>query len=609
VQIFSRNPFGREPDGDDDGDDGSARLRFRRIAVAAGLLLLVAVAFGCWLGYEAVHARSNLEEARTSAQQAKEALLKGNSEDASQWASKARTHAQTARDSTHSLPWNVASVVPWLGGPFKTGQQLSDVVLGLTVDVLQPSAQVAAAISPDRLLRGDSVDVQVLRDSAPKLDEISAAATQLDADAKAISDPTYLSAVRDARTDLKAQTSEISKLLQNTALAGRLVPSMMGADGPRTYFMGFQTNAEARGTGGLLGGFGILRFDNGIPSMDTLGANSELDKPFTPIDLGPEYNTLYATATPTTDFRNSNMSSHFPYTAQIWKSMWMQQSGMNVDGVIAIDPVALSYVLGAVGSVTMPDGETVTKDNVVELTESTVYFRFPTDQIARKKYLQDVASEVVKKMTGPVESPRQLLDALGKAVSEGRIAVWSSSPAEQQLLEETPLAHVIPDDPAPYAGVVVNNFGGNKLDYYLRRQIEYSADACDGKTRKTTVTVRLTNTAPDGPLPGYVAASPGLPPDLPINIPSGTSVSSVVLLATTNAKLESAIVDGRRRPVFTGTERGHPIFEVQVSIPRGVTAEFRFLLTEPTAPGVPRVPIQPLLDNVTPIVSVPECSG
>ncbi len=46
---------------------------------------------------------------------------------------------------------------------------------------------------------------------------------------------------------------------------------MMGADGPRTYFMGFQTNAEARGTGGLLGGFGILRFDNGTATVDTLG--------------------------------------------------------------------------------------------------------------------------------------------------------------------------------------------------------------------------------------------------------------------------------------------------------------------------------------------------
>ena len=131
------------------------------------------------------------------------------------------------------------------------------------------------------------------------------------------------------------------------------------------------------------------------------------------------------------------------------------------------------------------------------MTESTAYVRFSTDQIARKNYLQDIANEVVKKMTGPIESPRELLDALGKAVSERRIAVWSSSPADQKLLEETPLAHEIPDDPAPYAEVVINNLGGNKLDYYLKSKIEYAADGCDGEKRMSTVTVRLTNTLQD----------------------------------------------------------------------------------------------------------------
>jgi hypothetical protein len=62
-------------------------------------------------------------------------------------------------------------------------------------------------------------------------------------------------------------------------------------------------------------------------------------------------------------------------------------------------------------------------------------------------------------------------------------------------------------------------------------------------------------------------------------------------------------------PVFTGTERGHPVFEIQVVMKRGQTMELRYLLTEPTAPGAPRVPIQPLVDAVVPVVSVPTCSG
>ncbi len=554
-----------------------------------------------------MQAKSNLEEARDNAQKAKEALLKGNVDDAAKWADEAHSKAQRARDATHSLSWNIASVVPWIGGPFKAGQQISDVVLGVAADVLQPSVHVAEAISPDRLLDGGGhVDLQLLRDAAPQLSDISTAATRLDSQARTITDPNYVSMLRNARSQLQAQTSDISRLLQNAALGARLGPSMMGADGPRTYFIGFQTNAEARGTGGLIGGFGILRFDNGTPTIDTLGPDTTLDREYSPIDLGPEYAAQYRFADPSTDVKNSNLSSHFPYAAQIWRSMWEQNSGTTVDGAIAIDPVALSYILGAVGPVTMPDGQIITKDNVVELTESTAYIRFAADQSMRKQYLQEVAGEVVKKMTGRVQSPRQLLEALGKAINERRIALWSSFPDEQQVLEQTALAHVVPDDPAPYAAVVVNNLAGNKLDYYLTRHIEYSADACDGKTRNSIVTVRLSNTVPDT-VPDYIAGSVGLPRDLPVMVPLGTNIASVDLLATKDAKLQKAFVNGMRTPVFTGTERGHPVFEIQVAIPRGQTAELRYELTEPTSPGAPRVPIQPLLDNVAPVVSVPEC--
>ena len=392
-------------------------------------------------------------------------------------------------------------------------------------------------------------------------------------------------------------------------MAARLVPSMMGADGPRAYFMGFQTNAEARGTGGLLGAFGILRFDDGKPTVDNLAPNTDLANAIGPVDLGPEFDQQYGFARPFTDFRNSNMSPHFPFAAQIWKTMWAEQTGTNVDGVIAIDPVALSYILGAVGPITMPDGEVVSEGNVVELTESTAYIRFPTDQVARKQYLQDIATAVVKKITGKVKSPRKLLASLGKGASEGRIAIWSASPNDQKLLEETPLAHIVPDDAAPYAAVVINNLGGNKLDYYLRSQVEYAADACNGETRASTVTVKLTNTVPDIPLPDYVAGEAGLSPDVLIQVPRGTNITSVRLFATQGAKLSAAILNGQRVPAVLSTERGHPVFEVQLILPPRQTADISFQMSEPTVQGSPRAPSQPMADTVVPKVMVPECTG
>ncbi|WP_370500773.1 DUF4012 domain-containing protein [Mycolicibacterium sp. jd] len=618
MNKFSRRPSGGEPAGDDDADlpenEDERRhhwLQDKHGAVWTVLVLfVVVVAFGVWLGIRAFDAKSSLEQARDSAQQSKDALLEGNTEDASRFADEAQHHAQAARNATHSVPWNVASVIPWLGSPFKTGQQISDVVLGLAVDVLKPSTDVGVAISPDQLYANGRVNVQLLRNEEPELNSLAENAARLNAEAGTISDPGYLSLLSDARSQLQDQTSNLARLLETTALAARLVPPMMGADGPRTYFMGFQTNAEARGTGGLLGGFGILRFDNGIPVVDDLGKNTELTGAVATVDLGQEFNQQYGFTNPKTDFRNSNLSPHFPYTAQIWKSMWAQKTGMNVDGVLAIDPIALSYLLGAVGPVTMPDGEIITKDNVVELTESTAYIRFPTDQVARKNYLQDIANQVVQKITGPVDSPRALLDALGRAVSERRIAVWSAVPEEQALLEQTPLAHIVPDDAAPYAGVIVNNLAGNKMDYYLERNIEYVADGCDGQTRMSTVTVRLNNTAPaDAPLPDYVAGTEGLARNVPFEVPRGTMVTSVRLLATANSSVVSVLANGERIPFTQSMERGHPSYEVQVLIPPGQSGELVFRLSEPTSAGAPRVPIQPLVDTVVPKVAVPACSG
>ena len=608
-----QNAIGEDGDDTDaDYDDGRSRLfefiRRREFLWGTALLVLIVVGLGCWAAVGAFQAKSNLELARASAQDAKDALLEGDTEAASKSADDAIVRAQAARDATHSLAWNIVAGVPWLGSPFRTGQQVTDVVLGLAAEVLRPAADVGISISPERLYRDGRVDVGILRRQEPQLSALSTNATRLNGDAAAISDPRYLSLMSDARTELQSQISGITSVIENAALAARLLPSMMGADGPRTYFMGFQTNAEARGTGGLLGGYGILRFDDGAPTVETLAPNTDLADALAPVDLGFEYDQQYGFAQPFSDFRNSNLSPHFPYTAQIWKGMWADLTGTEVDGVIVIDPVALSYILGAVGPVTMLDGEVISRENVVELTESTAYARFPTDQVARKQYLQDIANAVVTKMTGSVRSPRQLVDALGKALSERRIAVWSAFPAEQELLEQTSLAHVLPGDEAPYAAVVINNLGGNKLDYYLRTEIEYAADACDGETRSSTVNVKLTNTVPNEPLPDYVAAAEGLAPELLIEVPMGTNVTSVRLFATQGAELSSAILNGERVPAIVNTERGHPVFEVQVIIPPEQTADVSFQLSEPTAPGKPRAPSQPLVETVVPKVLVPECS-
>ncbi len=340
MEAHSRRSTNGDGAPSSDEEDGAPPWFKRRGVLWPLAIVVLLIGFGVWLGVEAFATKSNLEQARTSGQQAKTALLQGNTSDASRFAADAQSQAQAARDAAHSLPWDIAAGVPWLGSPFKTGQQISDVVLNLSTDVLKPIADAGTSVSPSHLLNDGRLDVVALRNEEPMLRKIATDAGRINTEAQAISESGYLGAINAARSQLQAQTEDLAKLLSNTALAARLAPSMMGADGPRSYFIGFQTNAEARGTGGLLGGFGVVRFDNGKPSIDTLASNTDFGRKFEPISLGAEFDNQYGFTNPTTDYRNSNQSSHFPYAAQIWKSM-AQQSGINVDGVIAIDPVAL----------------------------------------------------------------------------------------------------------------------------------------------------------------------------------------------------------------------------------------------------------------------------
>ncbi|MCB0484558.1 MAG: DUF4012 domain-containing protein [Flavobacteriaceae bacterium] len=625
MNLFARTRF----------NEDNCGLRGRLTALPSGVrwgalvAAVTAVVFVGWFAVEGFTAKSNLEKAQSDATQAKDALLNGNAADATRFAERAQLHAHRASSASHSLPWNLFAALPLAGSPLKTAQQISDVVVGLADEILVPGVKMSAGLSPDKLIDGTRINLQLLRDKWHNLNELSTAATELDAKASTIPKPAYLSLISGARSQLQDQTYRLAKTLRAAAIAAELAPSMLGAESPRYYLLAIQNNAEARGTGGLLGGFAILRFDNGTPTVDMVAPNTELDKAFAVVDLGPEFTKVYGWANPLSDFRNSNLSPHFPYAAQIWKSMWEEQSGMLVDGVIAVDPVTLSYILGAIGPVVLPDGEVVNSDNVVELTQSIAYSRFAPVARApegmsseeserynkayaaalRKLYLQNIAIAVVKKMTGPLPSSQKLLDALGRAINDGRISIWSANPKDQKLLEETPLGHAVPDDDGPYAQIVINNLAGNKMDYYLTRDIEYAADGCDGDMRNSTITVRLTNVADaDATLPEYVAGSSGLSTEIPLRVPDGTMVTSVRLIATKGAKLRSVTSDGQRTPAIVNTERGHPSFEVQVAIPPGHSGELSFQLSEPTAAGRARVPLQPLIDNLTPKILVPTCS-
>ena len=125
------------------------------------------------------------------------------------------------------------------------------------------------------------------------------------------------------------------------------------------YFVAFQNEAEARGTGGLPGAFAILRADHGKLSFERFETDNTLGRCRPGSTSATTTTRSTARRRATSLYINSNVSPHFPYAAQIWIAMWKKFSGQRLDGAFAVDPTALSYLLAVTGPARLPDGTTV----------------------------------------------------------------------------------------------------------------------------------------------------------------------------------------------------------------------------------------------------------
>jgi hypothetical protein len=457
-------------------------------------------------------------------------------------------------------------------------------------------------LDPTTLRRPDgSIDLAPIVKVAPTLAAADAALAHATKSVGDLPDDTWLSPVDDARADLLAQIDAIHGTVHSADLGARIVPTMLGNNGVKRYFVAFQNNAEARATGGLPGAFGILNVDHGKVRFSRFESDTKLRIVATGLDFGRDYDQLFGSYEPTSVYVNSNASPHFPYAARIWAAMWEKVSGQRLDGALALDPTALSYLLGPTGPVTLRDGTVVDSGNVVSLTESTVYERF-TDPERRKAYLLQIAKAVSTHIVESRASASALVDAVGKAISERRVLVWSADPAIEDDLEQTAASGAVPVTKAPYANLWLTNEAGNKLDYYISGSMRWQRAGC-GSTRNVTVTVTLKNDAPAG-LPFYVTQR-GDEPSYPVR--AGDARDYVSYAATDGSLLDSAEIDGKQTTLTAGTERGHPVYVINLELPRGATRTLVLHLTEPEGEGSPLVVRQPLVHPLDVSVSDAKC--
>jgi hypothetical protein len=140
--------------------------------------------------------------------------------------------------------------------------------------------------------------------------------------------------------------------------------------------------------------------------------------------------------------------------------------------------------------------------------------------------------------------------------------------------------------------VVINNSAGNKLDYYLGRQVEYWLGPCraDGY-RVSRVRVRLVNDVPRRKLPDYVVSRLDEPARRHAR---GSNLLWVSLYTAPGTRIGGVRIDGESASVLQAVERSHPVLTTMMEFAPRQARTLEFHLLEPASQARPVVPVQPL---------------
>ncbi|WP_187645420.1 DUF4012 domain-containing protein [Streptomyces sp. TRM49041] len=578
------------------------RRRHRAFLWVVGAVGLLSAASAGFLVWEVRAVQSNLAAAQVATDRLQTEMA-SHRRPSAEVLGDIRKHTAAARSAAATPVWSVAEKLPLMGPPLHSARGLSVAADEMATGVLPEAVRLHQMLTSGRIVHHGRVDLGRLSAATDLLGNVHRQLTGIETSLNGLPGSTVVGRLDMARQRLSDRVARLSDSVSEAEATTRLLVPLLGASEPRSYFLAFQNNAEARGTGGLVGTFGILTADRGRITLHDFASDDTLPRTATPVaNFGPAFDRRYGAVESTQGLANSNLSAHFPYAAQIWVGLWQRHTGQRLDGAIATDPVGLARVLEATGPVRLPDGKQLTADNAVEFTESTLYASYSNTE--RKRFLVQVAQSVAVALLRQDHDSVALLHALRQNVDDGRLRVWSRDASTASALEESGMAGEIPERKGPFAYLVVNNSAGNKMDYYLRRSLTYELGPCEGGTRSSVVRIRLTNAAPTSGLPALVALRSDDPRH---SHPPGSTSIWFSLYASSGAQFTGGTLDGRPLLLSSTEERGHPVFGTRVELLPGQTREVEIRLLEPASDRTPVVPSQPLVQPQTTKVRVQPC--
>lgn len=404
-----------------------------------------------------------------------------------------------AQKTTNQFPWQFSEAIPFVGENFTAISTVLDTSATLINKVALPGLPlIDQTITGNGLIVDGGINTGFLNEAW-----VLIAATK----EKLIACDTSLSSIDQSRLlpEVRSGIQKLSPLVHGLTTSAvtadtykETINSLVGAGGSRNYLVVFQNPAEMRPLGGLPGSIALMRIDSGSFTIDRQTSASMSIYPFQDSsEFEPKSQTVselfYEDAN--RQMAQAMNTPSFSEAAQRVVGHWSRAFPEQISGVISVDPIALGYVLSAMGPIQLDSGTVLDQNNLSQYLLHDVYVLTDSNNEQDLLYAEVVEKFVDKFKQGPID-PLKLIEAFQKSTAESRLLFWGTNNSENSLAQ---LLHMSVEPPLSTQttsglGVYFEFAQGSKMYYFLNQSVSISSKYCSKeKLQKVEVEYELTN--------------------------------------------------------------------------------------------------------------------
>jgi hypothetical protein len=591
-----------------------ARRRKRRTKLKLGIGLVSTVGLlalsAVWLGSRAYTISDHLQAASKLAPVLKENIVQRDSEAAAKSSAQLSEHTMEARQAAADPLWTLAGALPFLGQNFQAVSTIATSADEVARQGVAPVVSTLKSLDWEKLTPNEQgVDLAPLKAAEPKLTAsayvVSRTAERLDR----LDSSALLPQISQPLVQAREQLDLLQQGLVAASDAARIAPDMMGASQKREYLLLIQNNAESRASGGIPGALAVMEVDKGKMALVKQTSATELGAMSPTIPVDSEEQLIYSGRLGKF-MQDVNLTPDFPTSAKTAVAMWEQKTGDRLDGVLSIDPIALSYLLGATGPVQLdPDLQQVigaglprelTSGNVVKTLLSDVYSEI-ADPNLQDVYFAGVAKELFGSLSAGKGNASKLIEGITRGVEEGRTMVWSADQNEQSVIAKYAVGGSItgPSTSPAQFGLYFNDGTGAKMDYYVKRSVQLVEQCAANGYSEVRVRVTSTNTAPKDAatsLPDYVTGG-GV-----FGVPAGSIQTNIIAYGPVQSNVETAFLAGKKIGFAAHRHSGRPVGSITVRLAPGESSTVDFTFGKIVQHTEPKLSVTPTVQALNDVV-------